>query len=144
MADMYTVAIGLKDLLNSNIDVYNVCPVTAFEYVNNDFNRAPWAGLYKPKIKFVSRTLGTNNWEQIFTIKIIIQAKSMNSGDECTQRLDDHLAKIINAVNTDKTINNNVEMLNSIDVEYGYIETERTSLFFQSAIITLEYEVATT
>ena len=143
MISIDSISTAFTSQLNNDADVRGITEVSAGEYVNVDINRAPWIGVYRGGVKYEPRTLGYNNWEATPSIKVVVQSNSLNSGAECQERLEEYIQKIIVAINLDKTLSNNVEMLNSIAVDYGFIETDRSSLYFQSAIITFEFEVAT-
>ena len=142
MFNIHNVVEALVDQLNSDIDVYNIAKAKGGEYINNDVNQAPWIGVYRGSVEYSPRALGYNNWEVAHSIRVVAQEKSLITGSDCEQKLEDLVQKIITAVSSDKTIGNTVDMCNSIGVEYGFIETDRSSVYFQSAVITINLEVA--
>lgn len=143
MINIHTMVTNLQTLLNSNIDVYNITEFSAGEFVNMDPNAAPWGGVYRGKVSYAPRTLGYNNWEATVGLRVIVQEASIVSGEDCETKLESFVNKVIEAASSDKTLDGAVDMMNSISVEYGFTETDRSSLHFQSAIITFEYEVST-
>lgn len=127
--------------LNASIDVSNITEAVSGEYVNEDVNEAPWLGVYRGKVSYEPRTLGYKSFEATLVIKVIAQASSIDNAPDCEQALEDLVQKTINAITSDTSIAGTVDMLNSFEVDYGFIETERDSMYFQSAIISFELEV---
>lgn len=112
-------------------------------FINMDPNQTPWIGLYPGIVSYVPRTLGMdNNWEGSPKIRIVCQAADIYDSLEATNKLNELVKTTIDALTSDITIGGSVDMVNSFDIEYGYVESERTSLHFQSAIITVQLEVS--
>lgn len=112
--------------------------------INEDPGRCGWIGVYRGKVDYKPRTLGSvNNWEAYPSIRVICQMASMDSGKDCEDRLEGFVKLVINAILADVTINNTVDMVNNFSVDYRYLEPERKKLYFQSAIITFNFEVKT-
>ena len=130
---------ALQEQLQNDPDIASFMKqsVVRDEYINNDPNRTPLFGVYKGTIGFEPVTLGYQSFEATPSLRIIVQATSLKSGEDCSNKLDDYVDKVVDAVKKDRTIGGTVDILLRYTIDYGYIETDRTSLAFQSAIITL-------
>lgn len=125
---------SVRDILKSDI--------VRGGYINVNPSLCPWLGVYRRKIDYSPRTLGpVESWDATPQINVIIQAVSYKSGDDCEDLLESYIEKIVDAIWADPTIGNTVDMITGFSVEYGYNETDLDSLYFQSAIITLDLEV---
>lgn len=115
------------------------------DYINEDPNNTPWIGVYRGTVRYVPRTLGVSarNWEPSPEIRVVIQDTNFISAENCEDALEEHIKLVIDAIFKDTTIGGTVDMINEINVEYLYNETDRESTYFQTAIITLKLEVAT-
>lgn len=147
MINFNDITKAVETILNDNIDVRNFMsskPVTIGEVINYDPNQVPWIGIYRGKVNYEPRTLGSmNNWEASPSIKIIVQHADMRSASKCEEVLEDYVKKIVTAILEDTTLNNTVDIITDFNVEQGYIETERSTVHFQGASITFNMEVAT-
>lgn len=112
--------------------------------VNEKPDRAPWIGVYRSKITHDPRTLGrVTNWESKGSIRICVQAVDMTSGKECEDRLELLVKAVIDAILADTTIGGTVDIVTKFSIDYRYLEAERRTLYFQMAVITMDFEVAT-
>lgn len=116
-------------------------PIERESVVNFDPNQTPWIGVYKGAVNYSPRTIGYNSFEAEVLPRIIVQAASLRDGDDCSTRLDEYVQLVLDAIRADRTLGGTVDMITGYNVEYGYTETERTSVAFQSAIITITAEV---
>ena len=147
MIDLSIITKALQDQLNSNIGVIEFLrnsTVIRGEFINDDPNQTPWAGIYRGKVTYEPRTLGSmNNWEAKPTVRIIIQASDLRSAEDCETALEGYVKTVMDAIIEDTTIGGTVDIITGFDVEVGYIETDRSNMHFQGASITLHLEVAT-
>ena len=112
--------------------------------INEDPNRTPWLGVYRGKQEYVPRTLGSmNNWEVTPTIRLVLREASAEHATAVEDQMESHVQAVINAVLTDETIGGTVDMVTGFTVEYGYSEDDRSMMYFQTAIIEVSVEVAT-
>lgn len=142
-----TISKALQSQLQSDAGVQSFLQgdIVRGEYINEDPNNTPWVGVYRGAVRYVPRTLGINakNWEPSPNMRIVVQDTDMLSPDNCEDLLEEHVKLIIDAVFADRTIGGTVDIIKEVNVEYLYNETDRESLYFQTAIITLDLEVAT-
>ena len=134
------ITTALQEQLQSNQYValfLNNQSVGRDEPINEDPNRVPWVCVYKGSIAYDPRTLGYNSFEADIAIRVLVQATSLKSGEDCSTLIDDYVQKIVAAIRSDKTIGGTVDIITSIAVEFSYTETDRTTLFFQMAEITI-------
>lgn len=145
MININTVTAAVKTLLDGNgtVAAWLNKPVVNGDFINELPGQTPWVGVYRGGVKHNPRTLGMqpNNWESTITLKIVLQDTSYVSAADCESLLELHTKDIITALVTDTTIGNTVDMINNFDISYGYIDTDRESLYYQTAIITFEAEV---
>lgn len=151
MINISTITTALVTLLEADASILAwINPVDKIgrgNYVNVDPNRAPWVGVYRSNVKYEPRTLGAgntiNNWEGYPSIRVLIQAQSYVNGEDVEDKLEGYVQDVIDAVLADPTIGGTVDMVNDIDVNYGYSETESETIYFQTAIVTFDLEVRT-
>ena len=110
--------------------------------INENASDAPWIGVYRGAITHDPRILGgVNNWESTGLIRICVQSISMVSGSACEDSLEELVRLVIAAILADTTIGGTVDMVNKFAVDYRYLESNRKSLYFQMAIISMTFEV---
>jgi len=146
MINLSVITKALQDQLNGNIVIRELLgkDVVRGEMINMDINETPWIGVYRGNVSYEPRTLGSmNNWEASPTVKVIVQAGNMQSAEQCEIDLESYVQKVLDAVIADTTIGGTIDMINSYDVEAGYIETDRSTIHFQGASITFNMEVST-
>jgi len=147
MINFNDITKAVEKILNENIEVsefMNRKNVVVGEIINYDPNRVPWIGIYRGKVGYAPRTLGSmNNWEATPSLRIIVQYTDLISASKCEEVLEGYVQKIINAILKDTTLGGTVDIINNFEVEQGYIETDRASVHFQGASITFNMEVAT-
>lgn len=146
MINLSTVTKALQEQLNNNVGVKNFIKneVVRGEMVNVDPNQVPWVGVYRGKVNYFPRTLGSmNNWEAEPSVRVIVQNTDLRSAAACEEELEEYVQAILNAVITDTTIGGTVDIIKDFNVEVGYLETDRNSIYFQGAVITFNLEVAT-
>lgn len=146
MINVSDITKALVVQLESYADIKNLKPtIERGEYVNNDPDVTPWIGVYRSVSDYVPRTLGNHlaSFQNTTKIRILAQDASFKSGGDCENRIEDLATKILECVISDKTIGGTVDMVNSLNVEYMYNETDRESLYYQTAVITVEVEVST-
>jgi hypothetical protein len=114
------------------------------EYANKDPARAPWCGVYRTAISYAPHVLGNHNrsWRAGITVKLVVQAHDA-TGEKTEDMLEEAVHKAMTAVLGDLNLAATVNMLKSISIEYSYDETDSSTLDFQWAFITLEYEART-
>lgn len=147
MINVSTITTALKTLLDSNATIAAwplAMPVVRGDYINEDAGLTPWIGIYRGEINLEPRTLGMtpNNLEATALIKIVVQQSSADSSSACETLLEGRVHDVLSAIMSDTSIGGTVDMVNRFKVSHGYIETESTSLYFQTAIIELEAEVS--
>jgi len=106
--------------------------------INEDEDNIPWVCVYKGAVDYAPNTLGSHGYLQAdLTLRVLVQAISWESGDECSTLLDGYVKTIVSAIRSDMTIKGKVDIITSLSVDFSYTETDRTSLYFQMASITI-------
>jgi len=141
MINTYNVSLALYNQIKDYSTVKEFDPeVCHGEFVSVDPSRTPWIGVFRDRIRHVPRTLGHNTWQTSISLKVVVQAVSLESGEDCQNLLDGYVREVSAAILSDLTFGGAVLMTNAVDVEFNYIETERESFHYQSAVISIESE----
>ncbi len=141
MIDTHAISKALRDQIRDYGPVNDLDPVIALgDYVNTDPSRTPWIGVYRDEAEHEPHTLGHNQWRSTVKNKIVIQEATSESGERCQELLDNLLKEVSAAILDDLTIGGSVLHTSLASVQFTYIETDRESLFYQGAIITITSE----
>ena len=147
MINIADITTALQAQLTADVTVseFLASPIVRGGLINNDAGMTPWIGIYRGAVNYEPRTLGRglSTYEAYPSVRIIVQETSMDSGEDCENLLEGRVKSVLDAVLADPTIGGTVDMVTGFGVEYGYVETDRETLYFQSAIITISLEVAT-
>lgn len=109
------------------------------EPVNIDAGQAVngWIGVYRRRVEYEPRNLGVppDNYRGELTIMLIVQRTSLESGAACEDELEESVRHVIRrVVQIPRTY---IDTFLSASVDYSYLETDRTTMFFQGALVTL-------
>lgn len=101
------------------------------EAFNRDINNTPWVGIYYGNLTIDPQTLGgVKPWEAQMDIFLYVQEGSHRSGQEVTRRLSRAQSAVLNAVNSNKTLNGSVLMTTGMEINpFQRDLTEDTWLF---------------
>ena len=117
--------------------------VSRMGLVNTDPGLAQpgWVGIYMDDVSYDPRTLGSGftNWEFVVTLQVIIQASHAADSKLAHKRLEEYIKNVLDVLLTDVTINNNVEKLDSLNVEYVAAEDDKSSLHFEGALLSMQF-----
>lgn len=107
--------------------------------VNEDAGiaRTGWIGLYRRAVDYDPRNLGVphNNYDGTLTFNIIVQKAHLRSGEKAEDALEEAVKKVIDRIV--KVPRTYVNTFTDITVDYTYIESDRTTMYFQAALITM-------
>jgi hypothetical protein len=143
MINVSTITKQIKSWLESSTDLTEF-EVTRSEFVNEDAGKATsgWIGIYRRTVDYDPRNLGIppNNYEGEVVIDIVIQRSSLKSGEDAEDRLEDSIKKVLDRiVQIPKTF---IDSFIDLTVDYTYIEDERTTMYFQGALVSLTVNVS--
>lgn len=146
--DVSSVTRALETLL-LNTQSLTPCTVCRGEPINRDPNACPWIGIYRRQHDYVPRTLGKGSGHRQFTgdIVLIVQETDTTSGGDCEDLLDGKVKDVLDAIFTDPTISQAVDMVNEVKVTYSYDtdgDEDEFNHYFQTAFIQLTLEASTT
>jgi len=107
--------------------------------VNEDASlaRNGWVGLYRRSVDYDPRNLGVphNNYEGVLTFNIIVQKAHLRSGEKAEDALEEAVKTVIDRiVQVPRTY---VDTFTDITVDYTYVESDRTTMYFQAALISM-------
>ncbi len=143
MINVATIMIQVQDWLISDSNLDGVV-VERSEFVNEDASRAVngWIGIYRKRIDYDPRNLGIspNNYQAEIDFVVLVQRSALLSGADAEDALEKMIKSVLDrVVQLPKT---HIDFFANITIDYTYIETDRTSMYFQGALITFTAEVS--
>ena len=113
--------------------------VSRADVVNQDAGLATkgWIGLYRRNVNYDPRNLGVppNNYRGSLTFSMIIQKSNLKSGSDAEDDLEVATKAVIDRlVQVPRTY---VDHFSDIVVDYTYIESQRTTMYFLAALVTM-------
>ena len=114
------------------------------EFVNEDAGRAAqgWIGLYRKSVDYDPRNLGVapNNYSAELNFLVYVQRSVMSSGQDSEDCLEEDLKNVLDRlVQIPKTY---IDHFSDLTVDYTYQETDRKTMYFQGAMISVTAEVS--
>jgi hypothetical protein len=103
--------------------------------------REAWVGVYRDTESYQGQWMGPQPWLCQVTLKLEIQVASIQSPEDCEDRLLDAEKSVLDVINADRTLGGFVNMVNGYDVAYEYNMGKQA--FYQAAIVTIKAEVRT-
>lgn len=144
MINAVTITDAVKTLLTNALG--SNYTITRGQYINMDYEKTPWVGVYKGDLEYDPETLGrgSNSWKAEFEVRIIVQSSNIsNDHEKAEDELEGYIKEILDAIMDDKTLGGTVLMTTGVRVTYSYNETNSEDIYFQNAEITLTAEVRT-
>lgn len=142
MFKLSTVTSALATQLGNDSGVTSLLKINNIDlgtHLNMDADRAPWVGVFRNGLNYSPRSLG-GQWQLSGKILVVCQAVDYKSGERCRNTLKTLVTAVITAIVSDETINDTVDIISNISVEYVFKQDERETLHFQSALINLDFE----
>ena len=140
---------ALQQLLRDDLEIaargVRSADIEIAEIVNESIDRTPWIGIYKGSVGYAPRTLGAHaaSWQAAPQPRVIVQAGGLQGGAETEILLEDLIRDVMRVVFDSLTLNDTVDMVTGVNVEYRFIEADMESSYLQTAILTFSTEVAT-
>jgi len=136
MINVSTIMAQLEEWLSDDLalDGFRIC---RGEFVNEDAGQAMngWIGLYRRSVDYEPRNLGItpNNYMGELTFDVVVQKTSLKSGADAEDTLEESVKAVLDRlVQVPKDY---IDHFSALNVEYTYIETDRTTMYFQGALI---------
>ena len=129
----------LKD--DSNLQTFRI---ERSEFVNEDASlaRNGWIGLYRQSVDYDPRNLGVspNNYHGELTFLIFVQRATLSSGSDAEDNLELDVKNVLDRiVQIPRTY---IDTFTDLVVEYTYQNTDRTTMYFQGALISVTAQVS--
>jgi hypothetical protein len=109
------------------------------EFINQDAGQAVngWIGVYRRGVEYDPRNLGLtpNNYNGVLTFDVVIQRTSMESGEDCEDAVEESVKIVLDRLVQIPRLY--IDHYPSLNVEYTYLETDRKTMYFQGALITV-------
>ncbi len=112
--------------------------VSRYEEISNQPGALGWVGIYRERVDYPIRALGMGSGFRNQSIRLVAIAceSDSSSGEECGQRLDALVQKLIGSLLTDASLGGTVTTLDEFSVVYfDYSRNEDTGRFLQYAQI---------
>ena len=114
------------------------------EFVNEDPGRAAngWLGIYRRGVNYDPRNLGVppNDYKAELSFIVLIQRAVMSSGADSEDALEGDVKKVLDRlVQIPRTY---VDHFSDIRVEYTYQNTDRTTMYFQGALVSVTAQIS--
>ena len=143
MINVSTVMAQLEEWLknDSNLDGFTI---ERSEFVNEDAGRAAngWIGIYRQSVDYDPRNLGVspNNYEGDLDFLVFVQRAVLSSGAEAEDSLEEDVKNVLDRiVQLPRTY---VDHFSDLSVEYTYQNTDRSTMYFQGALISVTAQVS--
>jgi hypothetical protein len=105
-----------------------------------EMSKAPgehgWAGIYRARVDYPPRALGmsTGYRQQLIRLLAMVCESDPTSGEECGERLDLLLQKLVGTLLSDPSLKGTVQTLDEFSVEYfDYQRQSETGMYLQYA-----------
>lgn len=107
------------------------------EEVNQNPDKAPWAGIYEIGGNFPSRTLGFGNGfrRQELSIAVVVQNVSRTSGSQCLKGLTAFRKAIVDCILSDTCLGGKMDVIDGFQVFLTSPVKQGSQATFQSAVI---------
>lgn len=143
MINVSTITKQIKEWFEEGADLAGVTVVRS-EFVNEDPGAASdgWVGIYRRSVDYDPRNLGTapDNYEGDVIIDIVVQQTHMGNGEQAEDALEELIKDVLDRLVQIPKIH--IDHFLDLLIEYTYLETDRATLYFQGAIITVTAEVS--
>ena len=143
MINVSTITSQIEEWLknDSNLDGFTI---ERSEFVNEDAGRAAngWIGIYRQSVDYDPRNLGVspNNYEGDLGFLVFVQRAVLSSGAEAEDALEEDVKNVLDRmVQLPRTY---VDHFSDLSVEYTYQNTDRSTMYFQGALISVTAQVS--
>lgn len=95
-----------------------------------------WACIYRERVDYPARTLGMGSGyrNQLIRLFAFVRESDPTSGEECGQRLDALLQKLVSSLLSDPSLKGTVQTLDEFSVIYfDYQKQDTTGMYLQTA-----------
>lgn len=127
---LYTTISSYDTLVNCGVHV------DLNEPFNTDPNRSPWVGVYFGDITLEPfRISQCEPWQAFYTTRVFVQGTSMVDGQTAHDELDRILTHVITAINSNRTLDGTVNIINGISIEPFQRDIDEEQWMFTNEII---------
>ena len=143
MINVATIMAQLQQWLKDDVNLAGYT-IQRSEFINEDPGRAVpgWIGIYRRSIDYDPRNLGVppNNYQGALDFLVVVQRTSMESGEACEDILEKSTKDVLDRVV--QIPRDHIDHFSDISIDYTYLETDRTTMYFQGALITFTAEIS--
>ena len=119
--------------------------IRAEEEVSMDTNNYPWLGIYKGSLSIDPRSIGKGSRNKRLTgvIRLFLKVASSDT-KTASNKMDENLSYLLDALDDEyerDKFNSKVSNWNGYDVDYDYDVDDESTMYIQTASITLRFEL---
>jgi len=132
-----------RDSLKADLRTKNmVLKVMGLINTNPSVAKHGWVGLFAEQATYEPHTIGSGsrNWQYNMTMRVVVQAVDLDSSENAYVRLETYAKAVLDVILSDVTVAGVVDHLLSISVEYLSSDTDKPSLHFEGALLTLIFQ----
>lgn len=143
MINVSTIMQQIVEWFENDINLDGVY-VERGEFVNEDPGRATngWIGIYRISVDYDPRNLGVppNNYEADLRFMVIVQRAMLSCGADAEDALEKNVKDVLDRlVQIPRTY---IDHFSDISIDYTYENTDRKTMYFQGALITVTAHVS--
>jgi hypothetical protein len=143
MINVSTITKQIRDWLDDDpaLDGFTI---ERSEFLNEDAGKASqgWIGIYRQTVDYDPRNLGIspNNYHGEVTFLIFVQRAVLSSGCDAEDALEKDVKTVLDRlVQIPRT---HIDHFSDLVIDYTYQETDRATMYFQGAMITVVAQVS--
>ena len=136
MIHVNSVTAALFTLLSSDsVLVSSGYTIQEGEALNRNVHQTPWVGLYYGTMTLGPHTLGVNRpWKADLELLLYVQEGSHRSGQEATRLLGAAQSRVLDVLDSNKTLDGSVQMMTDLAVTPFQRDLEENTWLFTNEI----------
>ena len=146
MIDVSRITRALYDQLVNDAPLSTIAKkIERAGYVNKAHDAMPWVGIYRGNVSLSPAALGrhSQSWGAQVSLIVILQVYNFSDAGQSEAQLDALIQAVQDAVWSDPTIGNTVDMVAGFEIEYSYKETDSKTVHEQWASMTIKADART-
>lgn len=142
MINLKNITEALKNQLIAANTTNKTYIITRNAHRNEDINQAVngWIGIYRGSVDYEPHSTGPTPWLADISLRIEMQAASIQSAQDCENRLDEIEDFVVSAIESDRTIGGKVLNLIGYGFDYPDYYDETFEVYFQESILTVTFQ----
>jgi len=144
MINITDITKALHDIFKTSVTMQDFASIERGNIPNRDMSHTPWLGIYRRKVEYDPFTLGgSRSWKAKVEIGLLVQVASFSDGEDVEDKLEVQIQNVQKILIDNKKVDNTVDQLIGVYVEYFFNDESDESYTYQQAEIVITYEVRT-